>query len=157
MASRQKQAIAANGNETLGITALYLTREGSDKLTFVGRGKLSFLLKIHINPFAILVHCSPQVVQLTVDLYENFIDIEGIAMASMLSFQYCGVGSPEFEAPPTDGFIADSDASLSQEVFNISMTQVEAIAEPDGVTDDIGRKPVKLVGIHGASLANSTD
>ena len=43
---------------------------------------------------------------------------------------------------------ADDDAALGQEIFDISMAQIESIVEPDGVGDDIGRKSVALISIH---------
>ena len=48
-----------------------------------------------------------------------------------------------------------SDASFSQEIFNIAVTEVEAIVEPDSVGDDIWRESVAFVGIHAPILAIS--
>jgi hypothetical protein len=42
-------------------------------------------LKIHINHFAILVNGPPKVMLLAVDLYEYFINEEGIAVSSVRS------------------------------------------------------------------------
>ena len=39
----------------------------------------------------------------TVDLHKGFIDVEGIAIASVLSFQAAGINGAEFDAPETDG------------------------------------------------------
>ena len=44
--------------------------------------------------------------------------------------------------------MADSDSSLSQEILDISVTEVETIIEPDCVADDIWRKSVTFVCIH---------
>ncbi len=44
--------------------------------------------------------------------------------------------------------MADGDASLGQEIFNITMAEVETIIEPDGITDDVGWESVTLVCIH---------
>ena len=44
-------------------------------------------LNKHINDFAILVDSSPQIVLLTVDVYENFINIERISESMMASFE----------------------------------------------------------------------
>jgi hypothetical protein len=40
-------------------------------------------LKIHIDHFAILVYGSPQIVLLAIDFYEDFIDEEGVTVASV--------------------------------------------------------------------------
>ena len=48
-------------------------------------------LQIHINDLAVLVYSPPQVILLVVDLDEDLIDEESIAVALMLSFQPTGV------------------------------------------------------------------
>ena len=39
-------------------------------------------------------------------------------------------------------------APLCREVFDIPVTQVEAIVEPDGVGNDVGRESMTLVCVH---------
>ena len=39
---------------------------------------------------------------LAVDLHENFIDEEGITVATVLSLQATGIGGTEFDAPEPD-------------------------------------------------------
>ena len=98
-----------------------------------------------------------QVTQLlpAIDLHKNFIDEEGVAKASVFPFQSSGVKSAEFDTPEADRFAADSDASFGQEVFDIPMTQIESVVEPDCVTDDIRWEPVALISIHEPILAIS--
>jgi len=79
---------------------------------------------------------------------EDFVDVESVAVASVLAFQAPSVFWTEFDTPKADGFTADSDAALGEKIFDISMAQVEAIVEPDRVTDDVGWESVALVGIH---------
>ena len=38
--------------------------------------------------------------QLAIDLHEDFIDEEGVAVASVLSFESAGINSTEFDAEP---------------------------------------------------------
>jgi len=45
---------------------------------------------------------------------EYFIDIEGIAIASVTSLQSPGAQFPELDAPEANRFQSDDDASLSQ-------------------------------------------
>jgi hypothetical protein len=66
----------------------------------------------------------------------------------MLSLQSSGVEGAKFDAPQPDGLIADSDASLGEEVFNISVTEIESIVEPNCVADDVRRESMTLVYIH---------
>ena len=73
----------------------------------------------------------------------------------MLPLQSARIDSPEFDTPEADRFAADSDASLSQKVFNITVAEIEAIVEPDSVTDDVGWESVALISIHAATLSIS--
>ena len=41
----------------------------------------------------------PQVVLLAVDLYEDFIDVEGVGVSTMLPLKSAGVKSSELDAP----------------------------------------------------------
>jgi hypothetical protein len=79
-------------------------------------------LKIHINNLAALVNCSPEVMLLTVDFDKDFIDVESIAEAPVLSFQPAGINGTELDAPETDRFSRHSDASFSEQALNITMT-----------------------------------
>ena len=84
---------------------------------------------------------------LTVDLDEDFIDVEGIAAALMLSFQTAGIDGSELDTPESDRFPRDTNAPFSEQIFDIPVAQIEAIAEPDGVADDVRRDSMSLVCI----------
>ena len=79
---------------------------------------------------------------------KDFVDEEGIAIALVLSFESSSVYGTELNAPETDRFAADDDASFSEKIFNISVAQVEAIVEPDGVRNDIWRESMTLVCVY---------
>ncbi len=81
-------------------------------------------------------------------LDEDFVNVKGIAVASMLSFQTASIDYSKFDAPQPDGFAADGDASLSEQIFDVSVAEIEVIAEPDGVTDNIGWESVTFISIH---------
>jgi len=51
---------------------------------------------------------------LTVDLDENFIDVEGVAIASVFSFQSTGLYDTVLDTPEANRFSADSDASFGK-------------------------------------------
>ena len=74
---------------------------------------------------------------LAVDPDEGFINVKSVAVASVSSLQSVGINRAEFNTPETDCFAADSDAPLGQRIFDIAVTLVRAIAEPDGVGNDI--------------------
>ena len=50
--------------------------------------------------------------------------------------------------PRANGFVADGDSTFSQEIFYISMTEIESVIEPDCITDDFRRESVAFVCIH---------
>ena len=106
-------------------------------------------LEIHIDNFSILVHSSPKVELLAINLDEDFIDVECVAVALVLSLQASGVYSAEFDTPEADGFVADGDATLGKQVFDVPVAEIESKIEPDSVGDDFSRESVALVCIHG--------
>jgi hypothetical protein len=115
-------------------------------------------LKIYIHNLAILVDSPPEIMLLAIDLLarhtgEDFIDVEGVTVASVLSFESACINGTEFDAPKTDRFAADGDVSLGQEIFNISVAEVESVVEPDGIGDDVGWESVSLVCIHPSILS----
>ena len=85
---------------------------------------------------------------LAINLHEDFVDVEGVAVASVLSFQTPGVYSSKFDTPKSDSFSTDGDASFGEEGCYIAVAQVEAVVEPDGVGNDIWRESVAFVCIH---------
>ena len=90
---------------------------------------------------------------LAVYLHEDFVNVEGVAVASVLAFQSTGIDCSKLDAPEADRFPSDDDASFSQEVFDITVAEVEAVVEPDGVGGDVSWESVPFVGIHGTILA----
>jgi len=91
-----------------------------------------------------------------INLYEDFIDVEGVTVALMLSFQMAGIFCAEFDASETDRFVRDGNASFSEQIFDISMTQIESVIDPYHVADDFGRESVSLVSIYRPILAITT-
>ena len=58
---------------------------------------------------------------LAVDLNEDFIDEESVAVAPMLSFQSACINGSELDTPEADCFAADCNASFSEQIFNIAV------------------------------------
>ena len=73
----------------------------------------------------------------------------------VLSLQSSSVKGSELDTPKPDGLMADGDTSFSEQIFNISVAEVELVVEPDGIGDDIRRESMSLLGIHPAILAIS--
>jgi hypothetical protein len=60
---------------------------------------IPFDLKKYINHFAVLVHSPPKVMLLAVDLHKDFVDVEGIAITTVLPLQSSSVYSSELDTP----------------------------------------------------------
>ncbi len=82
---------------------------------------------------------------LTIDLHKYFVDVEGIAIATMLSLESAGVQGTKLDAPQADRIPSDDDAALGQEIFDVSVAEIESIVEPDNVGDDVWREPMALM------------
>ena len=82
------------------------------------------------------------------DLHEDFIDAEGIAVAMILSLQSPGEPGTELDTPEPNGFVGDCDASLSKQIFDITVAEVESAVKPDCIADDLRWEPVTFVDIH---------
>jgi hypothetical protein len=87
-----------------------------------------------------------------VDLHKDFIDVKGVAVTSVLSFQPAGINCPELDAPRSDSFATYSDATFCEEIFNISMAEIEAVVDSYGVTDDIWRESMTPSEFQGSDL-----
>jgi hypothetical protein len=46
------------------------------------------------------------------------------------------------------GRVVNSVSALSQEIFDISVTEIEAVVQPDIIAHDVWQGSVTLVGIH---------
>jgi hypothetical protein len=68
---------------------------------------------------------------LAVDFDEDLVDVEGITVSR------------------------DSDTPFGKQIFNVPMTEIEPIVEPDGVGDDIWGESVACICIHPPILAIS--
>ena len=46
------------------------------------------------------------------------------------------------------GYVADSDTSFSEQIFDISVAEIESIVQPNYVADDVWWESVAFVCIH---------
>jgi hypothetical protein len=56
-----------------------------------------------------MVNGSPQIMLLTVDSYEDFIDIECVAIALVFSLQAASINGAKLDAPEADRFSTDNE------------------------------------------------
>lgn len=92
---------------------------------------------------------------IAVYLDEDFINIKGIAIASLLSFQAACTSGSELDTPETDRFAAYYDSSFGKDIFNITLAEIESKIEPDSVTDDVGCESVSFISIRPEILSQA--
>ena len=68
---------------------------------------------------------------------EDFVDIECVAIASVLPLQSLGIFGAEFDTPQANRFAADDNSSFSQQIFDVSMTEIEPEIEPDSIANNV--------------------
>jgi hypothetical protein len=109
-----------------------------------------------VDHVSILIDGPPEVVPLALDIHEELVQVPDVSQLPLPAPEPPGVAWAELPTPLPDRLVGDDDSSLRQEFLNVSEAQAEAVVQPDGVTDDLRRKPVSAVaasiGIHQPSL-----
>ena len=98
-----------------------------------------------IEDTAVLVHRFPRIMTFTADCDEHFVHVPDVAESTLLSPRRAGAFGSKFPAPRWNGFTGHGDATLREKVLDISKAQSEAIVQPDGMADDLGRKTVASI------------
>ena len=93
-------------------------------------------LQENIDYFSILIDGAPQIVLDAADLDEDFIDKERIPESLVSTLQTPGIFRPKLVAPQPNRFITDFNSTFSQKIFDIAVTEIESMVEPDGILND---------------------
>ena len=109
---------------------------------------ISSFCDIAVYNSSFMINSPPKIMLLSIDFDEDFIDVEGVAIASVLSLEALCIQSSKLDAPQANCFTADDDASFGQEIFDIAVAQVETIVKPDCVGDDIWWESVAFACTH---------
>jgi len=87
---------------------------------------------------------------------QDFINVKGIPVTQVLTFRATDEEGSEFCTPEADGFATYGDMPFSEEILNISMTEVEALVQPDCIGNDIWwGHPIGIAGADKYTLADS--
>ncbi len=124
----------------------------------LGRPFVAPALDQDIEYITLLIDSPPQVVGLAADLQEHLIEKSLVSRSGTTAVQLVGIRLPEPQIPLANGFVRYHDATLSQELLDVTVAQRKPVIEPDRVTNDFGRKPEAFVGggsgcAHAASIA----
>ena len=98
-----------------------------------------------IQNIAILIHCSPEVKLLTLNLHEDFINMPSVTQSTPLTSDRAGVFRSKLETPEADGLVGDDDLAFSQQILDISKAQGESMVEPHGMADDFTWEPMSSI------------
>ncbi len=111
----------------------------------LSRSTVSAALDQDVDRIAVLIHSSPQVVALTLDRDEEFIQVPGVAQTTLPSFQGSSVSRAEFATPLPNRLVGDNDTALSQQILDVAEAEGEPVIQPHGVADNQGWKAVAVV------------
>ena len=89
-----------------------------------------------VNQVTVLVHGAPQILALTVDRDEDFVQKPRISESTLTSLQPPGVIGAELPAPLPNSFVRHDDAAFGQQILDIPEAQAVSVIQPDGVADD---------------------
>jgi hypothetical protein len=103
---------------------------------------ITTLLQQDVNDLAVLADGPPQVLALAADRDEQFVEMPGVADRAGAASEASGVGAAERLAPAPDRLVGYGDATLGQEIFDVTEAEDEPVIELDRVADDRGREPV---------------
>ena len=111
-----------------------------------GGGGIPAILDQDVEHDAVLVHRTPEIMQLAIDLQKYLIEVPGVARLRSSLAEFAGELAAEGQTPLPDTFVADADAPLGEDQFDVPEAQAEQMVQPDCVADDLGWEAVSGVG-----------
>jgi hypothetical protein len=93
---------------------------------------------------------------------EDFIQMPLVTQPRTTAPQLIGLPSAELVAPLANRFICHRETACKQQLFDITITQVETAVEPDRVADDLDWEAMVLIAVdswcvHAPSMAHQED
>ena len=98
-----------------------------------------------VDQITVLIHRAPEILALSVDRDEDFVQKPRVSASTLAALQPPGVGRAELLAPLPNGFVRHDDAAFGQQILDIPEAQALSVIQPDGVADDVGRKAMPQV------------
>ena len=113
----------------------------------LGRLGVSPRLQVHIDDLAVLIDRSPQVVTLTGNLDEHFVDEERVAESGVLAPKSPRKMWAELVAPQPHRLVAHLDAAFGEQILDVAVAEIETMVEPDRALNDGGWESLSFVEI----------
>ena len=98
-----------------------------------------------VDQVTILIHGAPQILVLTVDRDEDFVQEPRIAKATLLALQPPGLVGAELPAPLPNGFVRHENAPFGQQILDVPEAQAVSVVQPHRVADDGRRKAMPQI------------
>jgi nicotinamidase-related amidase len=95
---------------------------------------------LDVEYISVLVDRAPKIVLLAADADKDLVHVPPVARLRPAPLQHLGEDPAEARAPLADALVADHDPTLGQDQLNITQAQTEAMKEPQGMLDDLGRE-----------------
>ncbi len=112
----------------------------------LGGGGVPPILDQDVEHDPLLIHRSPEVMQLAVDANEHLVQMPGVAWPRPSAPQLGRVARAELQALAPDALVAHHHAPFGQDQLDIPQAQAEHVIEPHGMADELGREAVPGVG-----------
>src|SRR5690348_2923627 len=78
---------------------------------------------------------------------EDLVQVPLVARPRPALLERVGEGATEPKAPGPNALVAHDDAALGQDRLDLTQAQAEAVVEPHGVADDLGREAEAAVRV----------
>ena len=135
-----KQSFMMSSHHHSPLTSLAWSHRATTPCTPVPTG-----LYEDVDQVTVLIHRAPEILALTVDRHEDFVQEPRISESTLSSLQLPSVVGAELPAPLANGFVGHDDSSFGQQILNIPEAHAVSVVEPDGMADDFGRKAMPMV------------
>ncbi len=84
-------------------------------------------MNVTTTHYSVLINSSPQVLLLTLDLHEHFVDKKCISKSLMSMLQALDLFGSKLVTPQTNRLIAYGNTAFRQQILDASVTKIEPI------------------------------
>jgi hypothetical protein len=113
----------------------------------LGGRAVSPILYQNVQHDSVLVHRTPRM------RMNTSIKMPGIAGLRSSPTQPLGEVGTELQAPMPDALMGHNDAAFRQYQLDVAQAEAEHVIQPDGMADDLGRKPMSRT--HGGLVGHT--
>ena len=109
------------------------------------RAPVSAGLDEDVDHVTVLVNRTPEILALTVDRDEDFVQKPRISESTMSVLQLPGVVGADLPTPLPNGFVRHDDASFGKQILDIPEAHTVSVVQRHGEADDFRRKAMPKV------------